>query len=125
MNTVDFIYTCPNHLNDHNFATRIVDEAPAKSSVSPEEVAKIKQEWEEKQKRKQEKEKEQAKEKEKEKAKEDGKKDEKKDEEGSSSKSKEGSKSPKPPGALPASGTSTPSTPTHEKYALHRDFYAS
>ncbi|KAF5333366.1 hypothetical protein D9611_002246 [Ephemerocybe angulata] len=119
VNTVDFIYACPGHLTDHNFATRIVDESgPVKGSVSPEEIAKIKQEWEEKQKKKQEKEKEE------EKAKEDDKKDKKKDEAGS----KEGSKSPKPPGALsPASGPSTPAAtaPKHERYSLHRDFYAS
>ncbi|KAF6762795.1 VPS4-associated protein 1 [Ephemerocybe angulata] len=116
VNTVDFIYACPGHLTDHNFATRIVDESgPVKRSVSPEEIAKIKQEWEEKEKKKQEKEKEE------EKAKEDDKKDKKKDEAGS----KEGSKSPKPPGALsPASGPSTPAAPKHERYSLHRDFYA-
>ncbi|KAJ2915011.1 hypothetical protein MD484_g5386, partial [Candolleomyces efflorescens] len=112
INTVDFIYVCPGHLSDSNFASRIADaEAPAKSSVSAEEIAKIKQEWEDKQKKKQEKEKEKGKE-----EKEDGK--DKKSDAGSS---KEASKSPTP---APAASTK-PAAPAHERYSLHRDFYAS
>jgi hypothetical protein len=111
INTVDFIYVCPGHLSDTNFASRIADaDAPAKSSVSAEEIAKIKQEWEDKQKKKQEKGKEDGKEKE------DGK--DKKSDAGSS---KEASKSPTP---APAASTK-PAAPAHERYSLHRDFYAS
>lgn len=119
INTVDFLYTCPGHLADHNFASRIADEsAPAKSAVSPEEIAKIKQEWEENQKKKQEKEKD-AKEKDKEKGKDDtDKKDKKKEGETST----DGSKSPQ---ALSETATPPKVAPVHEKYALHRDYYAS
>ena len=115
-NTVDFIYTCPGHLSDYNFATKIADEtASTKPAVSAEEIAKVKQEWEEKQKKKKEKEKANKKE---------GDEKDKKDEvEGS--KSTEASTSPTLPGSLGASGSSTPSKVTHEKYALHRDFFAS
>ncbi|RXW25830.1 hypothetical protein EST38_g46 [Candolleomyces aberdarensis] len=114
INTVDFIYACPGHLSDANFATRIADaetSSAAKSSVSPEEIAKIKQEWEEKQKKKQEKEK----------GKEDGKEKENgKDKKSDAESSKEASKSP-----TPAPAPTTPAAPTHERYSLHRDFYAS
>ncbi|KAF8916878.1 VPS4-associated protein 1 [Mucidula mucida] len=105
INTVDFLYTCESHLKDRDFASQIQDE----QSASPEEIARVKAEWEEKQKRKKEKEQEKAKDKE-------GDDKDKKDEG-----DKEKSKSPAP--ASPPA----PSTPTatHQRYALHRDFYAS
>ncbi|CAE6445434.1 unnamed protein product [Rhizoctonia solani] len=106
---LDFIYTCDTHLSDPGFATL---QAPAVSptpSASTEEIAKIKAEWEAKQKKKQE----QA---EKEKKDEGDKKDEKKDEEKEKAVS-----SPKPSSPAPVAGGST--TPKHDKYVLHRQFY--
>ncbi|TFK29218.1 DUF1742-domain-containing protein [Coprinopsis marcescibilis] len=118
INTLDFLYTCPSHLTDTNFASRIPDENTAKPgpSVSPEEIDKIKKEWEEKQKMKEEKEKEKAKNAEKDKEKEKSKADD-----GGES-SKAGSKSALPEATSP--GATTPAKPVHERYSLHRDFYA-
>ncbi|KAG1753738.1 DUF1742-domain-containing protein [Suillus paluster] len=115
IDTSDFLYTCTIHLADHGFATRVLEpESENKIGVSLEEIAKVREEWEKKQKQKKEKEKE----KEKEKADKDktADEDEKKDD-GKSD------KSPKVPGSLPTSGSSTPK-PTHEKYVLHRDIFA-
>ena len=78
-------------------------------AISAEEIAKVKAEWEEKEKKK-EKEKEKAKEKDKEKDKDDK----------AGDKGKEESKSPKIP-ATP----STPPPPAHERYTLHRNFFSS
>ncbi|KAH0840097.1 DUF1742-domain-containing protein [Lanmaoa asiatica] len=51
IDTADFLYTCPVHLTDRGFATRAPDPEPEpkKPSISPEEIAKVKQEWEAKQ----------------------------------------------------------------------------
>ena len=92
----------------------------AKMGLSPEEIAKVKEEWEERQKKRQEL----AKQKEKEKEKDTDTKKEK-----SKSEDKEDGKTSdtKVPGSLPSSGTttpSTPSTPSHQKYTLHRDIFA-
>jgi AAA-ATPase Vps4-associated protein 1 len=106
INTVDFLYTCPGHLADSGFATSLGG-SETRAEVSEEEIAKVKQEWEEKQRKKLEEGKEKAMGKEK------GKE---KDNEG------EVSKPPKVPSSLP---TSPPSTPSHERYALHRDYFAS
>lgn len=121
INTVDFIYTCDNHLTDPGFASRI-GESPdgaaggaSKAALSPEEIAKVKEEWEERQKRKQQK----AKEKETE-------KDQDKDKEKTESLSKED----KPKSTTPSQSTSSASTPppapspSHQKYSLHRDIFA-
>jgi len=86
INTVDFLYTCPGHLADHGFATNL----GAGTGVTEEEIAKVKEEWEEKQRKKSEKEKEEA--------------------------SKSGGKVP---------GSLSTSTPSHERYGLHRDYFAS
>ncbi|TFK43252.1 VPS4-associated protein 1 [Crucibulum laeve] len=128
LNTTDFIYTCDAHLSDPGFA-KLADAADdtksPKPEISPEEIARVKEEWEVKQKKKLEKEKEKAKEKEKEKEKEktDGDKGDKDEKE--KDQKKEGSKSPKIPGAL-ASGSNTPTTPSssHQRYILHRDYFA-
>lgn len=88
--------------------------------MTPEEIAKIKEEWEEKQRKRLEKEKEKQNEKDKEK----DDKNEDKGKEKDTSKKGEGSKSPKVQSTLP-SGSVTPSTPTHHRYTLHRDFFAS
>lgn len=122
--TVDFLYTCPGHLSDSGFASTLggVDGAGSrrKMELTEEEIAKVKQEWEEKQKKKLEREKEKEKErKEKEKPDKD-----KKDEDAAKDKpnKKEEFESPK----LPSSpSTPVPPTPSHERYALHRDYFAS
>ncbi|KAA1466078.1 DUF1742-domain-containing protein [Dentipellis sp. KUC8613] len=130
-NAVDFIYTCDAHLKDPGFATQLGDSGDGvspggakKMGLSPEEIAKVKEEWEEKQRRKKEKaEKAKA---EKEAAAKDGeKKDEDKESAGKDKKSKSPSPMPKTPGSLPASpsGSGTP-TPSHDRYALHRDLFA-
>uniref|UniRef100_D8PKW7 DUF1742-domain-containing protein n=1 Tax=Schizophyllum commune (strain H4-8 / FGSC 9210) TaxID=578458 RepID=D8PKW7_SCHCM len=102
INTTDFLYTCPAHLTDPNFATQLQSTPSAsKGAVSAEEIARVKAEYEEKQKRKQQK---------------DGK-------------AKEGDKptaesgTPAPPGGLPSTPPA-PATPAHQRYALHRDFFA-
>jgi len=93
--------------------------------VTPEEIAKIKEEWEEKQRIKLEKEKEKQNEKSKEKdEKNEGKgKEKEKEKEKEGRKKEEKSKSPTVQSTLP-SGSVTPSTPTHQRYTLHRDFFA-
>jgi hypothetical protein len=113
IDTSDFLYTCAIHLSDHGFATRVLEpESENKIGISVEEIAKLREEWEEKQRRKKEKEKE------KEKTDKDKTTDgEKKEDDGKSE------KSPKVPGSLPTSGFLTP-RPTHEKYILHRDIFA-
>lgn len=88
-----------------------------KIGASLEEIAKVKEEWEEKQKRKKEKEKQ------KEKADKDADKDKDKDKAADESGKKEEDTKLKVPGSLPTSGLSTPK-PTHEKYILHRDIFA-
>lgn len=125
INTVDFLYTCPGHLEDRGFASKLggVDGVGGgrKMGLSDEEIAKVKEEWEQKQKAKVEKEKEKAK---KEKEKKEGDEGDSKDKDKDKDKEtgKDESKSPKIPGSL---STSTPPTPAHERYALHRDYFAS
>ena len=112
INTVDFLYTCPGHLTDANFATPLGEssgglgaEGAKKLSVSPEEIAKVKEEWEERQRIKLEKEKAKGKE---------------KDEKGTGDKDKDASKKVSliPPTTPPVSAA------THESYSLHRDYFA-
>lgn len=110
IDTSDFLYTCTTHLSDHGFATRVLEpENENKIGISVEEIAKLREEWEEKQRRKKEKEKA-----DKDKTAVDG---EKKEDDGKSEKSS------KVPGSLPTSGSLSP-RPTHEKYILHRDIFA-
>ncbi|KAG1756022.1 DUF1742-domain-containing protein [Suillus lakei] len=112
IDTSDFLYTCTIHLSDHGFATRVLEpENENKIGISVEEIAKLREEWEEKQRRKKEKEKEKV---DKDKAADEG---EKKEDDGKSEKSS------KVPGSLPTSGSLSP-RPTHEKYILHRDIFA-
>lgn len=109
IDTSDFLYTCTVHLSDHGFATRVLEpESENKIGISVEEIARLREEWEEKQRHKKEKEKV-----DKDKTA-DG---EKKEDDGKSEKSS------KVPGSLPTSGSLTP-RPTHEKYILHRDIFA-
>lgn len=112
IDAVEFLYTCPGHLADRGFAARLGVNETNSVGVTEEEVAKVKEEWEEKQKQKERKEKEKAKEGEKDKDK--SRKDEAKG--GEKDKEKEPSKSPN----IPAT-----SAPAHERYALHRDYFAS
>ncbi|KAG2051350.1 DUF1742-domain-containing protein [Suillus hirtellus] len=110
IDTSDFLYTCTIHLSDHGFATRVLElESENKIGISVEEIAKLREEWEEKQRRKQEKEKV-----DKDKPADEG---EKKEDDGKSGKSS------KAPVSLPKSGSLSP-RPTHEKYILHRDIFA-
>jgi len=123
--TVDFLYTCDTHLSDPGFASQVgqandgVGASGAKLGLSPEEIAKVKQEWEERQKQKKKKD-------------EDKEKDKNKSQTGDVDKDdtkEKGSESPKASpkvtGALPPGPTpSVPSTkPSHERYTLHRDIF--
>lgn len=122
---MDFVYTCPGHLKDPGFASAVGESndgasGARKMGLSPEEIAKVKEEWEEKQKKKLEKEK-LAKEKEKAEKEKNKDKDDNKDEE-SKDKGKDKKASTKLPGSL---SPTPPVTPTHERYALHRDYFAS
>lgn len=128
VNTVDFIYVCDGHLTDPGFAAKVgesgdgVGAGAKKMGLSPEEIAKVKADWEERQARKKEKEKEKSKDKEQEKEKEKNKKESDKaqeDKEGKSTKDRQ--ESATPPNA--GSGSATPQ-PTHERYTLHRDIFA-
>ncbi|OBZ76441.1 hypothetical protein A0H81_03811 [Grifola frondosa] len=101
INTVDFLYSCDSHLTD----------------PGAEEIAKVKEEWEERQKKKQEK----AKEKESTKDQKDEGKD--KDQDNTDKNSEKGSKdTKKTPGSWsPPVSVSPPSTPSHQR-RLHPDF---
>jgi len=121
INTTDFIYTCDMHLTDPGFSSPVGEssdgaDGAGKMGLSPEGIAKVKQEWEDQQKRK--KEKEAAKKKEKD---DKDKADEEKEE------GKEGNasdkKASKVPGAWSA-GSSTLPPPTHQRFTLHRDMFA-
>ena len=110
INTTDFLYTCDTHLTDPGFASSVSESSDGASGVrklgpSPEEIEKVKNEWEETQKRKQEKEKE----------KESEKKDKDKEE------GKESLKDTKPMASPP---TPVARAPTHQKFVLHRDMFA-
>jgi hypothetical protein len=108
INTTDFLYACPGHLSDQGFASLVRDNPSPNVTLTPEEIRKVKEEWEEKQKEKVEKEKEKV---EKEKQKEKVEKD----------KTDDNRTKPVAP-SRPGPATSTP---THERYVLHRDFFAS
>ncbi|KAJ7781558.1 VPS4-associated protein 1 [Mycena metata] len=116
INTVDFMYTCPTHLTDPGFASPFVDPAAAaKPALSQEDVGKVIAEWEDRQKRKKEKEKEKA---------DKDAKDTEKDSKGKAKEKTEGedsAASPKLPGSLSPKPASTPS---HERFTLHRDMFA-
>ena len=114
-NTVDFVYTCPNHLSDPNFASKVDGENGTKAAaaaISAEEIAKVKAEWEKKQKAKKEKEKEE-------------KQDEKKDDKDDKDKDKDSKPAEKTESPKSTPPASVPPPPTHEKYILHRDFFTS
>ncbi|EDR14189.1 uncharacterized protein LACBIDRAFT_305764 [Laccaria bicolor S238N-H82] len=100
INTTDFVYTCPGHLSDQGFASLVRDSLSPSTTLTPEEIKKVKEEWEEKQKKKAEKEKQKEKE----------------------EKDKTDDDTTKP--VAPSRLGPAPSTPTHERYVLHRDFFA-
>jgi len=110
--TIDFFYTCESHLKDLGFASRITDDPPLKPGLSAEEIARVKADWEERQKRKAE----MAKEKEAENGKGNDKDGGKPKDESDKDKT---TKTPTSPTPAP-----TPQQPSHEKYALHRDVFA-
>jgi len=123
INTTDFIYTCDTHLTDPGFANPVGEssdgaEGVRKEGLSSEEIAKVKQEWEDQQKRK--KEKEAAKKKEKDDDKEKAKADKDKGEGG------EGKDSDKTASKVPPTSSTSPPppTPTHQRFMLHRDIFA-
>jgi len=119
INTTDFFYACPTHLADRGFATRAPDPEPEpkKPSVSPEEITKVKQEWEEKQRQKKDKVQTDGKD-----AAEGVKEGEGKDAESTKA---DDSQEKKPGTANPApSAPSEPPRPTHERYVLHRNIFA-
>lgn len=129
VDTTDFLYTCPVHLTDPGFATRVKDhdnDDTKKLSTSAEEIARVKQEWEERQKRKREKQKQKQKE---EKRKEDGEKAAepakgKDDKEQDKQKvPEESSTSDKKPEAPSAGQPTVSPRPTHERYVLHRHIF--
>jgi len=105
--TVDFLYTCPGHLSDSGFAT-LLDEEKTSVSISAEDIARVKLEWEERQKLKGA---------EKEKEKDSGTKD-------NNTEQKNTDKSKK--GVLPTLPSTTLPTPAaHERYILHKGIFAS
>ncbi|EPT02802.1 hypothetical protein FOMPIDRAFT_1099496, partial [Fomitopsis schrenkii] len=115
--TVDFLYTCDTHLSDPGFASQVgqasdgMGASGAKMGLSPEDIAKVKQEWEERQKRKEVKKKD---------------KDASQDGDGSGDKKAESreEKSSKSPPSSASSTTSPPTKPSHERYTLHRNIFA-
>ncbi|KAK6605038.1 hypothetical protein H4I96_05620 [Botrytis cinerea] len=116
----DFFYVCPSHLKDKGFATPIVDEAAIaakKKKEMDDEVARVKQEFEEKQKRKKEKEisKKDEKEKNGEDKKDEGKKDEKKTDE------KEKSETPASPAPSPTPDEE-PRVFSLKRHSINRDW---
>ncbi|TCD66816.1 hypothetical protein EIP91_000894 [Steccherinum ochraceum] len=124
INTVDFIYSCDGHLTDPGFASQVGESTDGaggarKLGLSPEEIAKVKEEWEERQRKKKEREKEKEKEKDKEKG---GDKDKGKEKEDNGKQDEKG----KSTSSASVTPTSTPSTPgpTHQRYTLHRDMFA-
>ncbi|KAJ3906050.1 DUF1742-domain-containing protein [Lentinula edodes] len=122
INTVDFLYTCDSHLTDRGFASLSSvgenSDGARKLDIRPEEIAKVKEEWEEKQKKKKKADKEKEEEKQKSAREESDKDDEKQKDEGTSK-----SPSPKLSGSLSPLATPSPSA-THQRFILHRDIFA-
>lgn len=109
-NAVDFLYACESHLTDRGFASEILNE---KKGPSEEEIAAVKKEFEEKQRKKAEAQKAKQKE-----------ADEKAAADKDNPKTVE-APSPTPSPVVPAAAATASPGPTHQKYALHRDYFAS
>ncbi|KZT72705.1 DUF1742-domain-containing protein [Daedalea quercina L-15889] len=124
--TVDFLYVCDTHLSDPGFASQVgqandgVGAGGAKMGLSQEEIAKVKQEWEERQKKKQEK---KGQGKDNEASQDDGDKAEKKAESGEEKRSESPTKVVGLV-SLPSTVSNPPTKPSHERYTLHRDMFA-
>ncbi|KIK30725.1 hypothetical protein PISMIDRAFT_26475 [Pisolithus microcarpus 441] len=109
IDTTDFLYTCLVHLTDPGFATRVKDDDDDKRvGVNAEEIARVKQEWEEKQKKKREKEK--------------GKEDGENDKERAKQPASEEFLDKKPEAASVRQPIASP-RPLHERYVLHRRIF--
>lgn len=121
---MDFLYTCDSHLTDRGFASLSSvgesSDGARKLDIRPEEIAKVKEEWEEKQKQKKKADKEKEEEKQKSAREESDKKDDEKQKDEGTSKSP----SPKLSGSLSPPATQSPSG-THRRFILHRDIFAS
>lgn len=110
----DFLYTCPSHLADRNFASSLAPPSPGPAAgPSKEEIGKVIAEYEAKERKR----------------KAAGEKDGKaEDDDGAADDDKckdKGSSKDAAAGASPAYLTpSAPPTPTHNVFALHRDFFA-
>ena len=118
LNATDFLYTCDGHLTDRGFATLIEPPPDASAAsetkkVSDEEIRRIKEEWEERQKRAQEKEGAKA-----------GDKDGDKGKESDTKQSPTPKPTPPPPSPIPVPGASAAAKPTHQRYVLHRDVWS-
>ncbi|KAF8631224.1 hypothetical protein AX15_002555 [Amanita polypyramis BW_CC] len=118
LNTTDFLYTCLAHLTDRGFATPVGEagdgaQGARKLGMTPEEIAKVKEEWEEVQKKKAEKEKVKGREE----TQKGQKVDQKKEDEAGRGQDILKDKEPEP------DSKSSPTLP-HERYALHRDYFA-
>lgn len=124
LNTTDFLYTCDAHLTDQGFASPIEPPPPAVSTstkkVSDEEIRRIKEEWEERQKarEKQRQEKDKAMAGDKDTSKDGGDKDARKESGTNTSTVKA---SPPPPSPIPVPQASTAK---HQRYTLHRDVWS-
>jgi hypothetical protein len=113
------------HLTDPGFASPVAESSDGaagarKIGLSPQEIAKVKQEWEDRKKR--EKEKEEAKKKEKD---EKEKADQEKEGKGKESNGSDKTIVKDPSAWSPPSSTPpAPSTPAHQRFTLHRDMFA-
>lgn len=119
-------------LSDPGFATQLGESsdpvgAPGakKMGLSPQEIAKIKEEWDLKQRLKADKKEKTSSDPSSDSPNPDPSKDGDKSKD-DDKKSPTSTSTPPIPGSLPSSGTSTPTAtkPTHQRYSLHRDFFA-
>lgn len=142
LNTTDFLYTCDGHLTDRGFATlieppQVGTSATTETKVSDEEIRRIKDEWDERQKERQRRAQEKGKAKAAESAGKDGDKNASKADEKEAGKDGErdastesGTKKstnkspPPPPSPIPVPGSSAAAKATHQRYTLHRDVWS-
>lgn len=123
--SVDFLYTCDSHLKDPGFATAVGDSSDnvagaRKLKLSEEEIQKVKEEYEEKQKLRKEKAKQAAEEA----SKKEGKDaDKEKEKERGKEKDKPSTPSQQPSQSSP-SPSATPTPSAHQRYTLHREMFA-
>ncbi|CDZ98820.1 VPS4-associated protein 1 [Phaffia rhodozyma] len=106
INTTDFFYVCPSHLTDSGFATLLTP--PPADKPLKEEIGKVIAEYEAKEVRRKEKSKEER---------------EGKDKESEKESIKAGKEEAEAKKASTPLIPSTPITPSHKSYALHRDIF--